>query len=67
MPSKPNSAKISLDLDPHLKHKLGVLKADLRLQGLPATETLIIELLLSEAKTSTIARLLRRHLDTQKP
>jgi hypothetical protein len=64
MASKPNTIKTAYDFDPAIKHRLATLKADLRLKGIAATETGILELLVSEAKLESLARLYRRYLDT---
>jgi hypothetical protein len=65
MASKPNSVKVAFDFDPKLKHRLSMLKADLRLRGIAATETGILEVLVSEVKAESLARAYRRYLGTQ--
>lgn len=62
MPSKSGSVKTAYDFDPKVKHKLAMLKADLRLRGIAASETGIVEVLVSEAKLESLARLYRRYL-----
>lgn len=64
MASKSNSVKVAFDFDPKLKHRLAMLKADLRLRGIPATETGVLEVLVGEAKLEGLARAYRRYLDT---
>ena len=56
------TVKVAYDLDPRAKHKLSVLKADLRLKGIPATETRILEVLIEAADPSRLATLYRKHL-----
>jgi hypothetical protein len=64
MASKSGSVKTAYDFDPRVKHKLAMLKADLRLKGIAASETGIIELLVTEAKLESLARLYRRYPGT---
>jgi hypothetical protein len=61
MPSKAHSVKVAYDIDPAVKHKLATMRADLRLRGIAATETGILEILVTEAKLETLARLYRRY------
>lgn len=58
--SKKGSVKVAYDLRPDVKHRLSVLKADLRLRGLPATETGIIEVLIETASQDGLYRALRK-------
>jgi hypothetical protein len=60
--SKPNTVKTAYDFAPEVKHKLSTLKADLRLKGIPATETGIISVLVEGAKLESLTRLYRRTL-----
>jgi hypothetical protein len=62
MTSKSRTVKVAYDLDAAVKHKLAMLKADLRLKGIAASETGIIELLVIEAKLEPLSRLYRRSL-----
>ena len=64
MTSKPNSVKVAYDFDPEVKHRLATLKADLRRRGIAATETNILEALVTEVKLVALARLVKRHLGT---
>jgi hypothetical protein len=64
MASKSGSVKVAFDFDPRIKHKLALLKADLRLRGIAATETGILEVLITQAKLDGLARSYRRYLDT---
>ena len=57
MGSKPNSVKVAYDFDAEVKYRLATLKADLRRRGVAATETNILEALVTEAKFETLARL----------
>ncbi len=64
MPSKRDSVKVAFDFDPEVKYKLTILKAELRRKGIAATETGILEALVSEVKLDSLARAYRRYLDT---
>lgn len=61
MPNK-GTVKVAYDLDLRAKHRLSVLKADLRLKGIAATETGILEVLIEAADPSRLATLYRKYL-----
>ncbi len=62
MASKKNTVKVAYDLAPEAKHTLAVLKADLRLKGIAATETGILEVLIGLADVRRLAAEYRRYL-----
>jgi len=64
MASKGGSVKVAFDFDPDVKHTLALLKADLRLRGIKATETGILEVLVGNARLDSLARAYRKYLDT---
>lgn len=64
MASKAESVKVGFDFDPEVKYRLATLKAELRRRDIAATETGILEVLVTEAKLETLARLYKRYLDT---
>jgi len=53
------SKKTSVSVKPETKFKLATLKAELRRQGLRASESDVIEALIDEADASKAARLLK--------
>ena len=58
----PRTVKVAYDLSIEAKHKLATLKADLRLKGIPATETGVLEVLLDRAEVRTLASQYKRFL-----
>ena len=56
--------KVAYDIDSEIKFKLATLKAELRRRGIAATETGILEVLVSEAKSETLARSYKRYLES---
>jgi len=64
MANKPMTVKVSYDLDTEVKRKLAIFKAELRAKGIAATETGILEVLVTDAKVETLARSYRRWLDS---
>lgn len=62
MPSKPGSVKLTFDLDPEVRFALMLLKEKLRLKGIPATATGVIEVLVKEANVDSLARAYRRYI-----
>jgi hypothetical protein len=54
--------KATFELDPKAKRRLAMMKADLRMQGIPATEAAIVEALIVRADIAVLARMLKvRH------
>ena len=63
MAKRSATVKVAYDLNIEAKHKLMLLKADLRLAGVSATETGILELLIAQTDVKRLLTAYRRKAD----
>lgn len=57
-----DKVKATFELDPQVKLKLAMMKAELRAKGVPATEAAIVEALIDSANPSAVSRLVKGRL-----